>query len=204
MRIPLSLFSLILLSACVSIPRHPGGQRLDMAGVSFVPPAGKEWSMIKNTTYHIILTANGKNSNENFTVAAQVTEIPQFASKEEFLKTVQEQKAAELQTGKFELINNKEFLDDNRPETCVKHMIAYRDYGKKSGEDFTIYETYGMNCIHPNNPKLGILVELSRKAPPEILGPDFENLGENLLRSVQFTNIRHFVTGTRVPKMRAR
>jgi hypothetical protein len=175
-----------------------------MAGVSFVPPAGKEWSMIKNTTYHTVLTANGKNSNENFTVTSQVTEIPKFASKEAFLNTVQEQRAAELQTGKFELINNKEFLDDNRPETCVKHIIAYKDYGEKGGGDFTIYETYGMNCIHPNNPKLGILVELSRKAPPDVPGPDFENLAENLLKSVQFTNIRHFVTGTQVPKMRAR
>ena len=190
MRILFSLLSLFLLSACVSLPQYPGGQRVAVPGVSFVPPAGKQWSMIVGSTYQIALATYGKNSNETFVVFTQISQISSIGSKEDFLKLVKERRADEPQTGRFEAIKNREFLDDERTETCVRHIAASRDYGAKRGADFTIYETYGMNCIHPNNPEVIVLVELSRKAPPDLASEKFESLGNNLLRSVEFTKFR--------------
>lgn len=190
MRILLSLLSLFLLSACVSLPQYPGGQRVAVPGVSFVPPAGKQWSMMVGSTYQNVLAAKGMNSNETFIVATQIVQISSVGSKEEFLKRVKEQRAAEPQTGRFETIKNREFLDEERAETCVRHIAASKDYGAKRGADFTIYEAYGMNCIHPSNPGVGVFVELSRKAPPDVASEEFESLGNGLLRSVEFTPFR--------------
>lgn len=187
MRILFSLLSLFLLSACVSLPQYPGGQRVAVPGVSFVPPAGKQWSMMMGSTYQNVLATQGKNSNETLIVATQIIQISSVGSKEDFLKRVKEQRAAEPQTGRFEIIKNREFLDEERTETCVRHIAASKDYGAKRGADFTIYETYGMNCIHPNDPAVGVFVEFSRKAPPGLASEEFESLGNNLLRSVEFT-----------------
>jgi hypothetical protein len=190
MRSLLSLLSLFLLSACVSLPQYPGGQRISVPGVSFVPPAGKQWSMMMRSTYQTVLASTGKDQNETFIVATQIFQISNVGSKEDFLKRVKEQRAAEPQTGRFETTKNREFLDNERTETCVRHIAASKDYGAKRGADFTIYETYGMNCIHPNNPEIGVFVELSKKAPQDMTSEDFEILGKDLLRSVEFTKFR--------------
>jgi hypothetical protein len=146
--------------------------------------------MKMGSDYQTVLAAGGRNSDETFIVATQIFQISNARSKEGFLKRVKEQRAAEPQTGRFETIKNREFLDHERTETCVRHIAASKDYGAKRGTDFTIYETYGMNCIHPNNPDIGVFVELSRKAPPALSSEEFESLGNGLLRSVEFTQFR--------------
>ncbi len=42
-----------------------------------------------------------------------------------------------------------------------------------------------MNCIHPIKSQVGILVELSRKAPPGTKFSEFEPMAQALLRSVR-------------------
>lgn len=191
MRTILYLISLFLITSCVSSPpRYAGGQRIYSPGVSFVPPNVTQWSMLMNSTYQNVLASYGRTPDESFIVATKIVQSSTFTSKEEFLKAVKDQRAAEPQTGRFELISNNEFLDTGRTETCVKHIAASKDFGAKRGGEFTIYETYGMNCIHPNNPTIGVFVELSRKAPPNVPYNEFKSLGEELLQSVKFTEFR--------------
>jgi len=187
MRKAILLFSLLLLSSCVSLPQYPGGQRINLAGYSFVPPADKQWSMLMMSTYQTVLAAKGNNPKETFVIAAQIIQISTFTDKDEFLKYVQKGRAAEPQTGRFELIRNSEILDSGRMETCVKHIAVSKDYGAKRGGLYTIFETYGMNCIHPNNPKIDVFIELSRKAPMESQSDELDKIGQELLDSVKFS-----------------
>ena len=184
------LFFLLLLTSCISLPQYPGGQRIALVGVSFVPPAGKQWSMIINSTYQTALGARGHNPNETFVIATQIIQISTFSDKDKFLKFIQEERAAEPQTGRFEVIRDSEVLDGERMETCVKHKAASKDFGAKRGGPYTIYETYGMNCIHPNNPNIDVFIELSRKVPPEAQSDEVDKIGEELLRSVKFSEFR--------------
>jgi hypothetical protein len=191
MRILLSLFSLILVSACTttSVFLYPGGQRINLSGVSYVLPPGKNWSVLAQTTFQTFMAAPGKNPNESYVIATTYVKIPSLDSKESYFKMVKQQRAAEPDIGRFELIRNKEILDDTRPETCVRHIAASKDYGSvKKGKEYTIYETYGMNCVHPDNREVSILIELSRKAPPGVPDEEFETIGDQLLRSVEFNN----------------
>lgn len=190
MRTLLFLVLTSLVTACASLPQHHGGQRFVQPGVSFVPPAGSQWSLITLSTYQTVLATKGKIANESLIVIAQVFEIPPMSSKNDFLSYVKEGRANEPITGRFEAIKNQEILYEQREETCVKHQAATKDFGEKRGGEYTIFETFGMNCIHPKNEKIGVFIEFSRKAPPETINEDFEQFGENLLKSVEFKDFR--------------
>lgn len=190
MRILLLIISMSLLTACASLTQHPGGQPFIQPGVSFTPPAGSQWSLAMLSTYQTILATKGKIANESLIVLTQLYQVPPFNSKDEFLNFVQKGRSGEPQTGRFETIKNHETLYEQREEICVKHIAASKDYGAKRGGEYSIYETYGMNCIHPKNAKVGILIELSRKAPAGTSNDEFNQLGENLLKSVQFSDFR--------------
>jgi hypothetical protein len=54
-----------------------------------------------------------------------------------------------------------------------------KNFGAKRGNDYTVIEYFGMNCI-----------QLSRKAPPGIEYPRFKTMGSQLLKSVEFRAYR--------------
>lgn len=191
MRVVLAASIICLLVGCASKPQllqFDGGQRTSQPGMSFVPPPGAPWSVLVLQTYQITLGRYGKTPNETYAIVTLVYQLPPLDSKEAFLEHVRKRRADEPQTGRFEAVRNIEELDTQRKETCVRHRAASKDYGAKRGGEYTLYETYGMNCIHPSNPQAGVLVELSRKAPPETTDQSFEQSGAGLLQSVQFSD----------------
>ncbi|MFT6791160.1 MAG: hypothetical protein ACJA04_000360 [Cellvibrionaceae bacterium] len=103
-----------------------------------------------------------------------------------FTLTIKKGRSSEPKTGRFEKIKNREEIFNARPEMCVMHQS--KDFGAKAkrGGEFSILETYGMHCIHPTNQQVGVLVELSRKAPPNTTFSEFESMGATLLNSVVF------------------
>jgi hypothetical protein len=192
MRSLLYLVLLAILSACVVAPRFDhleGGQRVDQPGVSFVLPNGKPWFSIFRSTYQASFGRLDEPRKETFVVHVSVYNVPSPSpSKREFLKITKEGRANEPETGRFKEIRNNEELYEARSEICVIHKAVSKDYGAeaKRGGEYSVYDTFGMNCIHPDKPSVGILVELSRKAPPEITFPEFNTIGSALLESVKF------------------
>lgn len=191
MRPVIYLVLFTVLSSCVVAPRYDyleGGQTVKQPGVSFVLPEGKPWSAISRSTYEAHFGRFGESKKETLVVYVTVYNIPQVASKQEFLELVKKGRAKEPETGRFEKIRNSEEINQERSETCVVHKAASKDFGvdARRGGEYSVYETYGMNCIHPGKPAVGIMVELSRKAPPENPYPGFDFMGANLLKSVTF------------------
>jgi hypothetical protein len=146
--------------------------------------------MMMDSTYQTVVAMNGKNHGESFVIAAQIVQISTFTDKNEFLKLVKKQRAEEPKTGRFEQISDLEAFDPERAEVCVRHTAVSKDFGAKRGGTYTIYETLGMNCIHPYNPSIDVFIELSRKAPPGDESADFKRWGDELLRSVKFNKFR--------------
>lgn len=141
------------------------------------------------STYQSAFGANEMPRNETLIVSTTVFNIPTNDSKQDFLAAVKKGRTQnEPQTGRFEVISNREELYGARPETCVVYQSAAKDFGveAKRGGEYSIFETFGMDCIHPSKPSVGISVELSRKAPPGTTFPEFEAMASNLLQSVKF------------------
>ena len=184
------IFVLIFMtSACAPLShyqQYSSGTRINHPGVSFVLPGDYSWVILVGSTYQITLGAKGHNNNETIVASVSSYGLPVFSSNEEFFEFVKSGRSSEPQTGRFETIKNEETMYKERQETCVKHHMLSKDFGAKRGGNYTLIEYIGMNCIHPKNPKVGIFVELSRKAPPEVENLNFENLGLSLLQSVEF------------------
>lgn len=72
------------------------------------------------------------------------------ASKEAFLKFVQDARASDPDIGRFESIRNAEELYEGRPEMCVLYRAASKDYSARAvrGGQHTVFETIGMHCVH--------------------------------------------------------
>lgn len=191
MRLILPFISVFALSACVTAPSYQqfsGGSQVDQPGLSFVLPAEKSWSAILRSGYQVSLGANERTNNETLIVSVSTYRIPAFSSSQEYLEFVKTGRAAAPETGKFEVIRNHEELYAARSETCVKHGSASKDFSASAvrGESYTVLETFGMNCIHPKNPSVGVFIELSRKAPPDVAAPGFNEMGSRLLQSAKF------------------
>ena len=183
----------VWLNACSTLspigqPGTTAGQRVDQPGVSFTPPDGKTWSVLMRSTYQVVLGAQG-SGNETYVTSVNVYQLPGGLSPEQFLAHVKTGRAAEPQTGRFELISNNEQPYTDRPEVCVKHRAISKDYGARRGGDFTLVDYLGMNCIHPSSPQVGVFVELSRKAATPA-DASFDADGIRLLRSVAFAQFK--------------
>jgi hypothetical protein len=180
----------LTLGACSLGPQRPqiaGGQKITQAGYSFIVPGNKSWSVLVQSTYQITIGVVGDRPDETFIVSAATVQIPAFSTAQDFLAHVKAGRRAEPKTGRFEIIKNDEQLYTERSETCVKHETESKDFGAKRGNDYSVIQYFGMNCIHPKNPTIGIFVELSRKAPPGVESPLFRTMGSQLLKSVQFS-----------------
>lgn len=194
MRPAIYLALLFILTACVVAPKPDyaklsGGERLELPGVSYTVPNGTPWSAIMRTTYETLIGRYGSNKNETFVVAVSFYNLPKPSpSKDEFLELIKESHANEPKTGRYEVLRSEVKLYDVRAETCVIHKSASKDFGAKAkrGGEYSFYETYGMNCVHPLKPNVGMVIELSRKAPPEMKFPEFNDMGSALLESVKF------------------
>jgi hypothetical protein len=192
MRLILSFISAFALSACVTVPSYQqfsGGSQVEQPGVSFVLPAEKTWSAIIRSGYQVSLGANERTNNETYIVSVRTYRIPTFSSTQKYLEFVKAGRSAnEPETGKFELIKNHEELYAARTATCVRHESASKDFSASAVRNgsYTVLETFGMNCIHPNNPTVGVFIELSRKAPPDVAAPEFNAMGSRLLQSAKF------------------
>ena len=148
---------------------------------------GRSWSgqRIKSPS-----GARGPSKDETFVTHANVYQLPSGLSREQFLEHVRKGRADEPRTGRFEVVGNDEHLSERRQEVCVEHRAASRDHGATRGYSFTIVDYLGMNCIHPPDSSIGVLVELSRKAPPSLPDPAFDATGAELLHSVEFVKFK--------------
>ena len=180
----------LLAASCATSPSYQylkGGETVDQPGISFVLPAGHNWAAIMRSTYQSAFGAMGMPRNYTIIVSSTVYNFQPTASKEEFLRLVREGRASEPKTGRFEEIRNTEQLYEDRSETCVIYRSSSKDFGAeaKRGGEYSVLETIGIHCVHPDNPNVGMQIEFSRKAPPETTYPSFEDEGLALIRSVK-------------------
>jgi len=181
----------LVISSCVVVPNYQyinGGVRVTQPGVTFILPKTKSWVAILRSTYEAAFGANRMPRHESLIVATRVYNMPSVSNKQDFLEYITQKRESGPKTGRFEKIRNQQALYPDRTEMCIVHQSASKDFGReaKRGGDYSVFETYGMNCRHPLKPQVGIFFELSRKAPPATDFPEFETMAQNLLKSVKF------------------
>ena len=196
MRVVTLLMLTLTLSACVVAPSYQqfsAGQTVVRAGVTFQLPKERSWSALVLSTYQTMLGANEKPDFETIMILVSSYPLPELSSPEAHLEYIKDtRKKTDPDTGRFKVIKNNEEIYSARAETCVKFESTVSDHASSAvrAGGFTVIDTYGMYCVHPNSPRTGVYVELSRKAPPESKSLTFKDMGERLLQSVQFIDYK--------------
>ncbi len=187
-RIIIYLFCL-LSASCVSVPnfdtvRGNNKQRIAIAGASFIPSGDMVWIIEKHHTYQATLF--NRYQDETLAIALETFNLSNETDKENFLSFIKEQDKQSPKTGRFERLNQSFEPYNHQNAQCVKHIASSKDYGAKRDGEYTIFEVYGMYCIHPHNNDIGIFIQLSRKAPFSQKTELLNTWGQDLLDSVVF------------------
>lgn len=186
----LSLLLLATSSASASDYQYlKGGETVKQPGLSFALPKGKIWAAFMRSSYQAAFFAFPMPKHESLSVLSVVSSMPRIMNKQDFLEHVKSGLGGGPEIGRFEQMKLNTSLYEQRAETCVVYQSADKDFGveAKRGGEYSVYETFGMFCIHPDQPKVKVRVELSRKAPPGTTFPEFDAMAEGLLQSVVFS-----------------
>lgn len=162
---------------------------MSQAGLSYIPPIKKPWYKATAHTYNTTIFLANKKEQETFAVATLLFNIEEQKSKEDFMTLIKNRRQETPNTGRFERIKQSLVFYKNI-NMCVKHRVTSKDFGAKRNSQYTIYEEYGMYCVHPYNSKIGVFIELSRKAPFDYKNKSFDKWGEEFLKSVEFSKFK--------------
>lgn len=189
------LISLLLFSVAATAEENknletlPIGVVFSQEGVSFVQPSSNPWQVVVQQPYKTTLATRGVDNSETLIAAIILFRLKEVYNGESFLSFIEQRRAEEPDTGRYGVLMSRLTPNNNRSEICVNHRSSSKDTQAIRNGQQTLFETYGMYCVHPHDNRIGVFIELSRKAPLDIDNPMFLDLGESLLKSVTFSEI---------------
>lgn len=81
----------LLVTSCITVaPIVSPHSRIDIYGVSSLPPQNGEWSVIVASGYQMSLAKSGDIDNESLVVEVSIFQLPEFDNDEGFLNYVQQ------------------------------------------------------------------------------------------------------------------
>lgn len=194
----LLVLSMLILISCGSKNGNPkasnfnvisSGERISQSGMSYVPPTKKTWDVLTRTSYKTIISFLDKEKLESVIIGTLLFNTKEQKTKEDFMAFIKNGREATPNTGRYEVISQSLSYYENI-DMCIKHRMTSKDLGKRINNQYAIYEEYGMSCVHPDNPKIGVWIEISRKAPFDYKNESFDKWGEELLKSVKFSKFK--------------
>jgi hypothetical protein len=85
------------------------------------------------------------------------------------------------------VMENRAELDDTLGRFCVRYYTKSADRNAIHAQGRTLFaETFGVNCLHPENPALSIDVSYSERGHPGEFSSAFRGEGESFVRSLKF------------------
>lgn len=193
MRLTVILILFQLLSGCAAQPNFNtvvGGNDFSQAGLTYITPVGFEWKILVQQTSRTNIATHGRNKDETYMISTTMYNIPPDQKAEEFLTYFKSESSGEPNTGRFEKISERIQLDKDRIEVCINYSRSSKDYGAKRSGEYTIYEVYGMHCIHPHKSSIAAYIEISRKSPFSQTDSPIDEIGRKLLKSVKLRDFK--------------
>ncbi|MBI1989249.1 MAG: hypothetical protein HYS65_05870 [Betaproteobacteria bacterium] len=93
--------------------------------------------------------------------------------------------------GRHRVIENRVEMDNAPGRFCVKYHTKAEDRGAPyAGGTALLAETFGVTCLHPENPQLNISVSYTERGNPSETSAEFRAEGERFVRSLKFTSHR--------------
>jgi tetratricopeptide (TPR) repeat protein len=166
---------------------HTQNQKIDIEGVSILPPQGDGWYFRKEHDGSIRFVKSGKTQDQSLVGLVVLSMLPDCNTKEEFLNIVSEQRARNSQNPRFEIILNDEVLSDEKDNFCVRAHTTVKDFKSKNlpaTAGFLLMENIDLICRHPFDKRIAVTIGFSQRALPNNEFRNFESDANEFIKNV--------------------
>lgn len=160
----------------------------ELDGYSVRSPPGKDWFELKRDPRTVFFGKKLASRTHAFIATATSGSITdKFATPEAFLDYVARMLPLRGD-GRHRIIENRVELGNLPGHFCVRHYTKAEDRDAPyAGGKTLLAETFGISCLHPDNPGLSISVTYTERGSAGETGTELRAEGESFLRSLKFT-----------------
>lgn len=123
-------------------------------------PDQEEWRVIKNNTYKVIMTKQGRATNERYTIQALVVKLPDFKSDEDFMTYISNRMEKSQKKSQVEVLEKNVRLIDGQDSKCVQYNSKEQYPGKSKP---VLLEIANFTCRHAGKENAGVYLAYSKK-----------------------------------------
>ncbi len=161
----------------------------ELEGYSVLPPQGKDWFELKRGPQAVFFGKKIASRTHAFIATAMSAPIAEkFETPEAFREYIS--RVLPLRgDGRHRVIENRVEMDNAPGWFCVRYHTTAEDRGAPYAKGAALLaETFGVTCLHPENPQLNISVSYTERGNPAETSAEFRAEGERFVRSLRFTS----------------
>jgi hypothetical protein len=195
MKTHLILILFILGATCGCMANTPNlteikdpSARLEIFGVSMLPPQEDGWHYEKLTPGKIEF---GKvvSKEKSFVALVSLSRLPEFESKEDFMKFLSDQRQRNTGNPRYETLMNDEAFSEEKETPALRFHTKYKDKASlhlPKGKEAFIIEDYGIFCRHPQVFDVSVNIVFSQRALEGEERTDWEKIANEFIENVEF------------------
>ena len=163
----------------------------ELEGYSVLPPQGQDWFELKRDPQSVFFGKKIASRTHAFIATAMSAPIfGKFETPEAFRDYISSVLPLPGE-GRHRVIENQVEMDNTPGQFCVKYHTKIEDRGAPYAQGITLpAETFGVTCLHPENPQLNISVSYTERGNPAESSAELRAEGERFVRSLKFTSFR--------------
>lgn len=191
-RIILFLLTIISIASCSgrSVPEVTEPMaRIDLQGVSILPPQEKGWKVLQKKTNGLHLTKRIAHSDTSYVASVVIIELPDIESKEQFANKIRKFLSV-FDTGRFTIIKQDGEISYSNGYYCWRYHILSEDRAAKTktGKTVMTLEVIGNICQYPKDKNKGVHCGYSQRYIPGNQDPELKTKADEFSLNVMFTD----------------
>jgi len=192
-----SITLLTLFQSCSSSKIHPVNKeivskRLEIPGVSVLPPPGLGWYYQIDNPNRIFFFKEGKYKTQTLFASVSLHKLPATDSEQEFLSELKREIWQAESNSKFEVIFQEEIRSNEKQSNCARLNRIYKEYDSRflpRSVNYFLIKDICLTCKHPGNQEIGVSVCLSERSWPGREFKDFEKISDYFIANARFEKV---------------
>ena len=187
----LLLSTALFVIACSSTKTPDAGDavadRTDLMQKGFLLslPEEEKWSVAKKGDYSVMLSKQGENGLDRYTIQTLVVTLPSFEEDNQFLEYIENRMAKSQEDSNVTENNASFFTGDN--QVCVQYNS--KEKSKTSEGTAQTLEIVSFTCRHPDNANAGVYIALSKSYAPGTSEEDLSATATEIFNRLYFTEL---------------
>lgn len=160
----------------------------DLEGYSVTAPPGKNWFELRRDKHNVYFGKRMESRTHSFIATAMSAPIAEkFETPGKFRDHISKMLPVRGDA-RHTVIESRVETDATLGRFCVRHYIKEEDRGAPYARGKALrVETFGVSCLHPDDPGLTISVSYTERGIPAETSAELRGEGENFVRSLKFT-----------------